>query len=99
MGLWLFQGVAGFSVWGLSVGFNGVLLLVQVGLSIQEYLPAVVHRELSEAADCLPGAVRHWLSGKPPMVIQLPTAPLLGAKIQFQLAVRTVSLRSFLHHY
>jgi hypothetical protein len=85
--LWLsvFYGVAGSGVFILSLGFNGVLLLAQVGEKLPEYLPAFAGRLLA--------------IGVPVGESQEVAAPLLGAKIQFQPLVRMTSLKSFLRHY
>lgn len=40
LGAKLFYGAAGMGTFGLSLGFNSLLLVVQAGLSLQEYLPS-----------------------------------------------------------
>lgn len=42
LGSKLFYGAAGVGTFGLSLGFNSLLLVVQTGLSLQEYLPSAL---------------------------------------------------------
>jgi hypothetical protein len=80
----VFYGVAGVGVFALSLCFNGALLLTQPVVGLQEYLPTVCRLLAVEA----PVGESHAVS-----------APLWGAKIQFQPLARVASLKSFLHHY